>query len=109
MAQERLQLKYYEQVLELVSWKLAAVIGHIDLIKVFLTPDEVVRTPTIETAVRDVLGAIRDVGAAIDVNARGLLKPCKRIYRTTGFWPRPDASVCPSPSATIHTALLTLG
>jgi histidinol-phosphatase (PHP family) len=30
---ERLQLDYYEQVLELVGWRLATVMGHLDLIK----------------------------------------------------------------------------
>ena len=77
---ERLQLTYYEQLLELVEWKLASVIGHLDLIKMWLTPEEVVRTPAIEKAVRAVLEAMRDAGVAMDVNARGLLKPCKRIY-----------------------------
>lgn len=77
---ERLQLEYYEQLLELVSWKLATVIGHLDLIKMLLTPQEAVRTPAIEVAVRSVLEAMRDAGVAMDVNARGLLKPCKCIY-----------------------------
>jgi histidinol-phosphatase (PHP family) len=77
---ERLQLAYYEQLLELVSWKLATVIGHLDLIKMLLTPAEAVRTRAIEAAVRAVLDAMRAVGAAMDVNARGLLKPCRSIY-----------------------------
>jgi histidinol-phosphatase (PHP family) len=77
---EQLQLVYYQHLLELVEWKIAAVIGHFDLIKMLLTPEESVRTPAIETAVRTVLEAMRDAGAALDVNARGLLKPCRRIY-----------------------------
>jgi histidinol-phosphatase (PHP family) len=77
---ERLQLQYYEQVLELIAWKVATVIGHLDLIKMWLTPEEAVRTPAIERAVRAVLEAMRDASVAMDVNARGLLKQCKSIY-----------------------------
>ena len=77
---ERLQIAYYEHVQELVGWKLASVIGHLDLIKMWLTPEEAVRTPAIKSAVRSLLEAMRDAGVALDVNARGILKPCKRIY-----------------------------
>lgn len=77
---EQLQLAYYEQVLDLVGWKLANVIGHLNLIKMLLAPAEAVRTPKIEATQRAVLEVIRDAGAAMDVNARGLLKPCKSIY-----------------------------
>jgi histidinol-phosphatase (PHP family) len=77
---ERLQLKYYEHVLELISWNLSAVIGHLDLIKMLLTPMEAAPTPAIENLVRTVLGAMKDFGVAMDVNARGLIKPCRRIY-----------------------------
>jgi histidinol-phosphatase (PHP family) len=77
---ERLQLAYYEQLLELVGWDLATVIGHFDLIKMWLSPVEAAPTPAIEAAARQVLEAMRDAGAALDVDARGLLKPCKRIY-----------------------------
>jgi len=77
---ERLQLEYYKQLLELVSWKLATVIGHLDLIKMWLKPEEAVRTRPIEMAVQAVLEAMRDTDVAMDVNARGLLKPCRSIY-----------------------------
>jgi histidinol-phosphatase (PHP family) len=77
---ERLQLAYYEHMLELVEWKLANVIGHLDLVKMLLTQEEAVRTPSIKEAVYAVLEAMRNTGVAMDVNARGLLKPCKHIY-----------------------------
>jgi histidinol-phosphatase (PHP family) len=77
---KRLQLAYYEEVLDLLSWGLVNVIGHLDLIKMLLTPEEAVPTPAIAAAVRTLLNAIRDAGAAIDVNARGLIKPCASIY-----------------------------
>ncbi len=77
---EQLQPTYYEHLQELISWKLATVIGHLDLIKMLMTPEEAARTPKIEAALRAVLEAILDAGAAMDVNARGLLKPCKSIY-----------------------------
>jgi len=75
----RLSVKYLEHV----PWKLATVIGDLDLIKMWLTPEETVRTPAIEAAVRAVLEAMRDAGVAMDVNARGLLKPSKCIYMAT--------------------------
>src|SRR5688500_15271720 len=45
-----------------------------------LTPEEAVRKPTIQTAVWNVLEAMRDRSAAMDLNARGLRKPCNSIY-----------------------------
>lgn len=77
---ERLQLAYYEQVLELIGWNFVNVIGHLDLIKMLLTREEATRPPAIEAALHDVLEAMRSAGVAMDVNARGLLKPCNRIY-----------------------------
>ena len=77
---EALQILYYEHILELVGWKLAHVIGHFDLIKMLLMPEEAGCTPAIEATVEEVLDAMRGTGVALDVNARGLLKPCKRIY-----------------------------
>lgn len=77
---EHLQIAYYQQVLELLEWNIASVIGHLDLIKMWLTPEEGARTPAIEAAVRRVLEAMRAAGVAMDINARGLVKPCKRIY-----------------------------
>ncbi len=77
---ESLQETYYEHILELLSWNLATVIGHLDLIKMLLTPEEAAPTPRIVAAVHEVLEAMHNTGVAMDVNARGLLKPCQRIY-----------------------------
>ena len=77
---EQLQLDYYEHVLELLDWHLAHVLGHIDLIKMLLEPAEQVRTPAITAKVEAVLETVRDHNVALDVNARGLIKPCRAIY-----------------------------
>jgi histidinol phosphatase-like PHP family hydrolase len=69
-----------EMILKLIGWKLVTMIGHLDLIKMLLAPDEAERTPDVEAVVQDVLEAMRDANVAMDVKARGLLKPCKRIY-----------------------------
>jgi histidinol-phosphatase (PHP family) len=77
---ERLYLHYYDHVLDLLDWRLASVVGHIDLVKIHLRPDEQVDTPAIRAKVSGVLETMRDRGVAIDVNCRGLIKPCKAIY-----------------------------
>ena len=87
---ERLQLAYYDHVLELLDWRRAHVIGHLDLIKMNLHPQEQVLTPGIRSKVQTVLETIRDRGLAMDVNARGLIKPCRAIY--PGDWILEQAS-----------------
>ena len=77
---ERLQLDYYDHVLELLEWRIAQVIGHLDLIKIHLDPSEQVDTPAIRAKVRLILETMRDRGVAMDINARGLAKPCRAIY-----------------------------
>jgi len=77
---ERLCLDYYDHVLELLDWRIAHVIGHLDLIKILLDPNERVETPAIRSKVRGVLETMRDHGVAMDINARGLIKPCHAIY-----------------------------
>ena len=77
---ERLQLDYYEHVLELLDWHLAHVLGHLDLIKMLLAPAEVTATPAIRGRVAAVLETMRDRQVAMDVNARGLIKPCRALY-----------------------------
>jgi histidinol-phosphatase (PHP family) len=77
---EQLFLDYYDHVIELLDWRIAHVIGHLDLIKIFLEPSEVVDTPAIRAKVRGILETMRDRGVAMDVNARGLIKPCRCIY-----------------------------
>jgi histidinol-phosphatase (PHP family) len=77
---ERLILDYYEHIREVLDWRLASVIGHMDLIKIQLAPEEQVVTDAIRAAVRDILTTMRDRDVAIDVNARGLIKTCRAIY-----------------------------
>src|SRR5207245_2748354 len=48
---ERLYLDYFDHVLELLDWRIAHVIGHLDLIKILLKPEEQVDTPAIRAKV----------------------------------------------------------
>jgi histidinol-phosphatase (PHP family) len=77
---ERLQRDYYQHVLELLEWKLVQIVGHLDLIKIYLTPDERETTPKVRSKIAEVLDAIKANGVAIDVNAAGLRKPSGEIY-----------------------------
>ncbi len=77
---ERLFLDYYDHVLELLDWRIAHVIGHLDLIKILLEPSELVDTPAIRAKVRGILETMHDRGVAMDINARGLIKPIRAIY-----------------------------
>jgi histidinol-phosphatase (PHP family) len=79
---EQLYLTYYDHVLDLLAWKIARVIGHLDLIKIHLTPGEQEQadTPAVRSKVRTVLETMRDHGVAMDINCRGLIKPCGAIY-----------------------------
>lgn len=77
---EQLQLDYYDHVLGLLEWKIAHVLGHIDIIKMLMTTQQRGATPKIRTKVLGVLETMRDRGVAMDINARGLTKPCKEIY-----------------------------
>jgi len=77
---ERLYLDYFDHVVELLDWRIAHVIGHLDLIKILLEPSEQVVTPAIRTKVRGILETMRDRSVAMDINARGLIKPCRCIY-----------------------------
>ena len=79
---ERLYLDYYTHVLELLAWRIARVIGHLDLIKIHLEPAEQERadTPAVRANVRAVLETMRDQSVAMDINCRGLIKPCQAIY-----------------------------
>jgi histidinol-phosphatase (PHP family) len=75
-----LYLDYYDHVLELLDWRIAQVIGHLDLIKILLEPAEQVETAAIRSKVRGILETMHDRGVAMDINARGLIKPCHAIY-----------------------------
>jgi histidinol-phosphatase (PHP family) len=77
---EQLYLDYYDHVMELLDWRIAHVIGHLDLIRINLDPSEQADTPAVRARVRSVLETMRDRCVAIDVNARGLIKPCRAIY-----------------------------
>lgn len=75
-----LQYLYYEHVLGLLSWNLVRIVGHLDLVKIFLDPTGNQPGPRLQMKIADVLDAAKDLEVALDVNAAGLLKPCGEIY-----------------------------
>lgn len=77
---EQLQLDYYDHVLGLLEWDLIRIVGHMDLIKLFLTTDERRPTAAIRSKVGEVLDSILAHGVAIDVNSAGIRKACREIY-----------------------------
>lgn len=77
---EQLVLDYFDHILDLLDWRLAHVLGHLDLIKIHLEPSQEQPTPAVRAKVQGVLETMRSNGVAMDVNARGLIKPCQSIY-----------------------------
>lgn len=77
---EHLQLHYYDHILELLDWDLIQIVGHLDVVKKYLSPDEASPTSRIQTRVVDVLDVMRGKGVALDVNPVGLRRPCKDIF-----------------------------
>ena len=77
-----MQLDYYQHVLELIGWRLVQIIGHLDLIKIHLTPEESKVTSPLKAKVLEVLDAAKEAGVALDVNSAGLRKPAGEIYPT---------------------------
>lgn len=77
---EQLQLDYYEHVRELIEWNLVRIVGHLDLIKIHLSPSEANPTKAIRAKVEAVLESMLEGDVALDVNAAGLRKPFREIY-----------------------------
>lgn len=77
---EQLQLDYYNHVLELLEWDLIQIVGHLDLIKLYLTTEEARPTPAIRGKVKEVLRALKESNVALDLNSGGLREACREIY-----------------------------
>jgi histidinol-phosphatase (PHP family) len=73
-----LYCRYYEHVIDALSWDIGDVLGHLDVIKLFA--DSPVEDPAIDALVDQVLETCRRKGMVLDLNARGLLKPCREVY-----------------------------
>jgi histidinol-phosphatase (PHP family) len=67
---------YYHDVRGLLDLDVAHLLGHLDLVTIFAPdPDMPVRDSEIET-----LEKARGKGIPVEVNTRGLIKPCKHVY-----------------------------
>lgn len=71
-------MRYYEHVLEALSWGIADVLGHLDVIKVFAPGP--VEDAGVDSLIDEVLARCAEAGVVLDLNARGLIKPCAEVY-----------------------------
>lgn len=78
---EPLAVEYYRMVRGLLAMDVSDVLGHLDLIKVF--SPEPITGPEVAEAERETLEAARKADVILDVNPRGLIKPCRQIYPRT--------------------------
>ncbi len=72
--------EYYSRVRQLLALGVTDVLGHLDLIKIFAEGDY--RSARVRDAETETLEAAKRAGVILDVNARGLKKPCAEIYPT---------------------------
>ncbi len=70
--------RYFDQILEALSWDVADVLGHVDLIKIYA--DGPVSHPEIDARLDRIAERCAETGAVLDLNARGLVKPCGEVY-----------------------------
>ncbi len=75
---EQLFIDYYALVREVVEMDRFQILGHLDLIKVFA--GRVVDSPAVQEAEAKTLDVIAQHDIVLDLNARGLIKPCKEQY-----------------------------
>ena len=71
---EPLAIRYYEIVGEMAAALQPEVVGHLDVIRKFVAPQDKVDTPAIRCAAARALEAIRDIGCILDVNTAALRK-----------------------------------
>jgi histidinol-phosphatase (PHP family) len=70
--------RYYAHVLEALTWGVADVLGHLDVIKVFAPGP--LEDAGVDALIDEVLARCAEAGVVLDLNARGLLKPCAEVY-----------------------------
>ncbi len=76
--EEALFLTYLQHVRELLQWGLVDVVAHFDLVKMHFGAFP--ETPRLRAAVEETLEVMRTAKAVIEINTRGLKKPCRRMY-----------------------------
>ncbi len=77
---EELAVEYYRTIRGLLATNVTNVLGHLDLIDIFAP--EHISGAAVREAEDQTLEAAKAAGVILDVNARGLLKPVKRVYPT---------------------------
>ncbi len=76
--EEALFLLYLDHVRELLQWGIVDVVAHFDLVKMHFGAFP--ETPRLRTAVEETLELMRTTRAVLEINTRGLKKPCRRMY-----------------------------
>jgi histidinol-phosphatase (PHP family) len=77
---ERLAVRYYETVAEMVRALRPEVVGHLDVLRKFTGPDVPLDTPAIRRAVERALEAMRECNCIVDVNTGALRKGLNAPY-----------------------------
>lgn len=91
---EAMAVEYYRCVRGLLAMGVADVLGHLDLIDIFAP--ESISAPQVTEAEDETLAAARQANVILDVNARGLLKPVKRVYPRADLLARAQALGVPA-------------
>lgn len=77
---DKLGVKYYEHIAEMVLLLKPEVVGHLDLIRQYSPDEETVATPAIREAAIHSLDIIAEHGCILDVNLAGFRKGIGRPY-----------------------------
>lgn len=77
---EKLAVRYYEQVGEMVSALQPEVVGHFDLIRKCAPDDASVTTPAVKRVAFKVLEVIKEAGSILDINTAAYRKGLGRPY-----------------------------
>lgn len=86
--------EYYRIVRGLLAMGISDVLGHLDLVKIFAGGP--LDSPRIRAAEDETLCAAASAGVVLDVNARGLMKPCAAVYPTVDLLSRARALGIPA-------------
>lgn len=77
---EKLGIRYYECVAEMISSCRPEVVGHLDLIRKLALDEQSVDTPLIRAAAYRALDAAAETGSLLDINTGGLRRRLGRPY-----------------------------
>ncbi len=77
---ERTYVEYYRLIRDFLTLGIIDILAHLDLIKIFAPQNIMLDTTLITDAVLATLELVSEAAVILDVNTRGLLKPCHEIY-----------------------------